>query len=323
MGVGELVPGGLDSPDLSGVITDGTIAGELARRGDVVDTHLRPLGRVLVDLVDFILLINVGLEVGKQEVAIVLHQDVYQVLELLGVAGAEVASLDLVHALADLRVGIVVGMGVVATSLHGLHLLYRHAEDEHVLLSHLLGHLHVGSIQGSDGEGAVKHEFHVAGSGCFRAGRGDLLRQVGGGDDLFCQRDAVVLQEHHLEAVSDDGVGVDGGPHGADETDNLLGDVVARGGLTSDHDGAGAVVAVRVALDAVVHGDDVQAVKKLALVFVDAFDLDIEHGCGVDAHSVVALQHGGQAQLVLLLHRHYGALKVGVGGPAFQLCQLL
>lgn len=322
MGVGKLVPGGLDSPDLGGVITDRTIAGELARGGDVVDAHLCPLGRVLVDLADLVLHLNVGLEVGKQKVTIVLQQDIYEILELLGVAGAEVAALDLVHALADLGVRVVVGVGVVAAPLQGLHLLHRHAEDEHVLLSHLLGHLHVSSVQCSDGEGAIEHELHVTGSGSFRAGRGDLFRQVGGRDDLFCQCDAVVLQEHHLETVSHDGVGVDGGRHGADEADDLLGDVVAGGGLATDHDGAGAVVAVGVALDAVVHGDDVQAVEQLALVLVDALDLDVEHGGGVDAYSVVTLQHGCQAQLVLLLHRHNGALEVRIGGPALELLQL-
>lgn len=50
----------------------------------------------------------------------------------------------------------------------------------------------------------------------------------------------------------------------------------------------------------VVIGDDVQAVEQLALVLVDPFDLNVEHGVGVDLHLVVILQVHGELHLVFL-----------------------
>jgi len=43
----QLLPGGLNAPDLAGVLGDGAIRRELAAGRDVVDGHLQPLGLVL------------------------------------------------------------------------------------------------------------------------------------------------------------------------------------------------------------------------------------------------------------------------------------
>jgi hypothetical protein len=47
MGVGELLVGGLDTPDFASVLADGTIAGEFAAASDVMDRHLEPFGLIL------------------------------------------------------------------------------------------------------------------------------------------------------------------------------------------------------------------------------------------------------------------------------------
>lgn len=67
--------------------------------------------------------------------------------------------------------------------VHCVHFLHSHAEDEEVLLSGLLGHLHVGSVHGADGQSAIQHELHVASARRLSASCGDLLRQVGRRDD--------------------------------------------------------------------------------------------------------------------------------------------
>jgi hypothetical protein len=48
------------------------------------------------------------------------------------------------------------------------------------------------------------------------------------------------------------------------------------------------------ALDAVVQMNDMQHVEQLALVFVDALDLHVEHGIGVELHAAVGFDQGGQ-----------------------------
>lgn len=50
----------------------------------------------------------------------------------------------------------------------------------------------------------------------------------------------------------------------------------------------------------VVHSDDVQAVKELALVFVDPLHVDVKHGGWVDFHWVLLLQVLGKFHLVVL-----------------------
>ena len=67
----------------------------------------------------------------------------------------------------ELWIIVVVLHGVVSSGLQLVHVLDRHPEDEDVVLAHLLRHLNVGSVQGSNGQGAVQHEFHVSSSTGF------------------------------------------------------------------------------------------------------------------------------------------------------------
>lgn len=67
--------------------------------------------------------------------------------------------------------------------VHSLHIRHPHAEDEEILLSSLFCHLHIGTIHGADGEGTIQHELHVTSARGLSARCGDLLGQVGSGDD--------------------------------------------------------------------------------------------------------------------------------------------
>lgn len=58
------------------------------------------------------------------------------------------------------------------------HIFHSHAENEEVLLSSLLCHLHIGSVHSADGEGSIQHELHVPCTRGLSACCGDLLRQV-------------------------------------------------------------------------------------------------------------------------------------------------
>ena len=160
-----------------------------------------------------------------------VEEGVGQILERIGISSAEEAILDLVDALPEFGVAVVVVEGVVAALVQRVHLLDVHAEDEDVVVAHLLSHFDVGAVEGADGERAVQHELHVAGARGLGAGGRDLLAQVGGRDDLLGKRHAVVLQVDHLELVADDGVVVDHVADGADQSDDVLGHVVAGGSL--------------------------------------------------------------------------------------------
>lgn len=56
----------------------------------------------------------------------------------------------------------------------------------------------------------------------------------------------------------------------------------------------------------VVHGDHMQAVQELPLVFMNPLHLDIKHGGWVDLHFVLLLQELRELQLILLLRQCMG-----------------
>lgn len=56
-----------------------------------------------------------------------------------------------------------------------IDILHPHAEDEEVIFTGLLCHLNVGSVHGADGQSAIQHELHVAGTRGLSSCCGDLL----------------------------------------------------------------------------------------------------------------------------------------------------
>ena len=109
---------------------------------------------------------------------------------------------------------------------HSLDFLDRVTEEEEVVGPHLLADLHVGAVEGADGEGAVERELHVAGPRSLHTGGRDLLGDVGRGDDLFGQRDAVVGHEGDANPSVDHGVVVHHVGDAVDEADDELRHVV-------------------------------------------------------------------------------------------------
>ena len=183
--------------------------------------------------------------------------------------------------------------GVVALAHRG-DLLGGVAEEEEVLVAGLLADLDVGAVERADGQRAVHHELHVAGAGGLLAGGRDLLRQLGRGADLLHQRDAVVGQEGHAQQLADVGVAVDHGGDRVDEADDRLGHGVARRGLAAEQHRALDHALGVAALDAVVEVDDVQRVEQLALVLVQALDLDVEDRVEREVDAGVLLDHRGE-----------------------------
>ena len=125
----------------------------------------------LVGVGDHVLLGDVVVVVGQGQVDVVADEGVVEVLELVPILRVEVAVAELLKDSPQLGVLLDVAPGVVALGLEGLHLVDLEAEDEDVLLAHLLGHLHVGAVQGADGQGTVelqKKEDHCDFLGTLR-----------------------------------------------------------------------------------------------------------------------------------------------------------
>ena len=192
------------------------------------------------------------------------------------------------------------------------------AEDEDVVGANAVAHFDIGAIERADRQRAIQGEFHVAGAGRFGAGGGDLLRQVGCRDDDFRQADAVVRNEHDFELVFQARIVVDRDGDVIDQLDDLLGHVIGRRCLAGKHHRARHPVGIRIGEDAVVTGDHMQHIEQLALVFMDALDLDIEQGRRIERQAEIGRDPVGQAHLVGQFSGAKLRAENGIAGNVFQ-----
>mmetsp|Transcript_163899 Transcript_163899/g.398296 ORF Transcript_163899/g.398296 Transcript_163899/m.398296 type:complete len:552 (-) Transcript_163899:1084-2739(-) len=307
---------GRHAPDDLGVLGDRAVRGELGHARGRLDAEAGPLGLVRVGLVDPVLRLDVGGEVVDEEVAVAVPSAggrdvaelVHETAELLVrpvVAERELAAPDAVEDALHARVGRVVA--ALGPLLDARNLRLEAAEDEHRVLPALLADLDVGAVHGADDEAAVHHELHVRGAAGLRAGGGDVLGDVGRGDDVLRHAHAVVGHERDLQVGGDVGVVVHNLADVADELDDGLGVDVGGSGLASDERDPLlelGPLAGRGLLDHQVAVDDVEAVHQLALVLVDALELAIKQRVNVRVHVHVLLQVCRQLHLGLALRGH-------------------
>ncbi len=159
----------------------------------------------------------------------------------------------------------------------------RQAEDEDVGIADEVAHLDIGAVERADRQRAVERHLHVAGARGFHARRRDLLGEIDRGNDHFREADVVVRQEHDFQQTANGRVVVDGARHVDRQLDDELGLRVARRRLAREDFYPRREVDRRVGADLVVARNRLEDVEQLALVFMDALDLHVEQGVGVDA----------------------------------------
>ena len=118
--------------------------------------------------------------------------------------------------------------------------------------AHFLHDFDIRTVQRADGERAIQGQLHVAGAGGFGAGGGNLLRQIGSGDDFARGGNIVVGQEGHFQKAAHGRIVVDDIGHVVGQLDDQLGHGVARCRLAGDNHGARHHFQRRVGADAVV-----------------------------------------------------------------------
>ena len=221
----------------------------------------------------------------------------------IGVVHAVTEAMDhLIEHAADHRIVLVDDHRLIAAgSGQCLSLGRLHTEDEDVLLADCLADLDVCAVHRADGQSTVHHELHVAGTGCFLAGDGDLLGNLGGRHDNLSQRYLVVLEEYDLQLVAYCRIVVDHLGDGVDQLDGLFRYCVARCGLGAEDKGARNEIHIRIVLQLVIQADDVQNVQHLALVLVQTLNLYVKDGVHVDFDAVVRLDIIRQTLLVVAL----------------------
>src|SRR5262245_55070454 len=101
---------------------------------------------------------------------------------------------DQVQRRASLRLVVIVPLRVIPAAATS-HLFRRQAEQKETSLAAFLRHLDGRAVAGTNGQPAVHHELHVTRATGFIPSGGDLVRNVGGGDQPLCQRNAILGQE--------------------------------------------------------------------------------------------------------------------------------
>ena len=183
----------------------------------------------------------------------------------------------------EIGLGVDGSRRIVALPPLGFDLIGGQSEDEDIVPAHMFEDLDIGAIQRTDGQRAIQGELHVAGAGGFHAGRRDLLREICGRDDHFRQADVIVRDEDDLQDVADGRIVVHHAGHVIGELDDEFGLGIAGGSLAGEDLDARRPGPVGMGPHGIVEGDGLEDVHELALVLMDALDLNVEHGCGIEA----------------------------------------
>ena len=92
-----------------------------------------------------------------------------------------------------------------------------------MFLSHEFGDLHIGAVKRSQGNGAVHHKLHIAGTGSLHARRRDLFADLRRRIDKLRIGHGKDFHECHTDPVVYGRIVVDHVRHGVHQPDHVLG----------------------------------------------------------------------------------------------------
>jgi len=188
---------------------------------------------------------------------------------------------------------LVVPEGVVPGAAVG-NLLGGETEEEEIIFAGSFSHFDGSAIKSANGEGAVHHEFHVAGATGLVASGGNLVGDVAGRNEVFGESDAIIREKENAETAADGGIGIDGVGEVVDELDDEFGKLIGGSGFTGEEEGTRRHFEIGIIAKAIIENDDAKSVEELAFVFVDALDVRIEHGIGIDSDVRGGLKPGSK-----------------------------
>ena len=128
-----------DMPDGVGIVGNGTVGGEDAAAGDVVEAHAVPLLPVGVGLHHALFRLAVRLEIRQEQVLVgraAAAAKQQALIQILIPHAVPEAGPERVQAAAQLLVPVVQALGHIALPFQALHLVGVEAEEEHILVAH-------------------------------------------------------------------------------------------------------------------------------------------------------------------------------------------
>ncbi len=147
---------------------------------------------------------------------------------------------------------------------------------------------------------------------------GNLLRQIGGGDDQLGTTDIVIGDENHFQQTVQRRVAIDHAGDVMNQLDHQLGATIAAGRFAGENLDPWCPGRRRLGAHRLIKRDRLQNIEQLALIFVDPLDVDIEHRIRIDRHIALPVQHVGKADFVAAANRRQLSMQGGVVGTGRQ-----
>src|ERR1700722_2532480 len=107
------------------------------------------------------------------------------------------------------------------------------------------------------------------------------------------------------------------------QLDDQLGHRIASGSLAAEEEGAWCDLHLRVSLQAKIEGENIKHIQMLTLVFVDSFDLGIEHGAGIYREAGVLEDVLSESHFDVTLHLPPLSAEGGILSAGLQLLEVL
>ena len=177
------------------------------------------------------------------------------------------------------------------------------AENVIVFYAGLLDNFNVGPIVGAQSDSTVQHQFHVAGAGGFRTGRGNLLGNIRGRNNFLRPGAIIVPDKNHLQTILCFRIVVDPVGNHINPMDDSFRPVITRGSLGAEDEGNGRQILQLSLFQLVIDCQNAQRVHKLTLVFMKAFHLDIKDHGRIEGDSLALPDFRTKLGLFLLFDR--------------------
>ncbi len=220
-----------------------------------------------------------------------------------------ITELNAVHTAAHIINGTVHGRIVIinlfrmiAIFAQDFHFRRRHAKEKHIVVTHRVVNLHIGTVQRAQCYRTVNHKLHIAGTGSFCARKGNLFTDIRGRNQQLGQCHTVIFNINNLHLLVDRRVVVNELSQFIDEANHLFCKVIAGSRFGAKYVGMRHKVGVRVVFQPQIRCQNIQCVQVLPLIFMHALNLYIKDRIRVHRHIVFFLDIGSQPLLVVVLN---------------------
>ena len=211
---------------------------------------------------------------------------------------------------------------MIAGRAQGVDLLGGHTKDQDVFAAGMLADFNIRAVKRTERDRAVEHQLHIAGAACLGPRQRDLLGDFAGRHQQLGDCDAVIFQKYNAQLIAYSRIALNHIAQSADELDDLFGQKVSGRGLRAEDIRLWHKRRVWIILKPKILCQDMQRIEMLPLIFVQALDLHIKDGIGVERNAGSVKHIFGETLLVFLLNSGKPFERLFIAGEPFETAQM-